>query len=145
MQAILADFIDCDSEGDKIHNVADTIKEKLAALLASREGLKVACTLFNVLDAKDRKKAVKALPVNEMIANKIAHLFLIHIVNTLDDTQLSKTKILHVAIKAIDDHINDHFFQSLLISALTMPAPESKSKDAKNKVFTNPFLTEEDV
>lgn len=143
VQAILADYIECETAKEKIESIADTIKSKLAALLASREGLRVACTLFNVLSASDRKRAVKDLPVGEMVANKIAHLFLIHVINTLDDTQLSKTKILHVAIKAIDDHINDNCFQSLLISALTMPTPEHKTEGTK--VFYNPFLTEEDL
>ena len=54
------------------------IKEKIPALLASRDGLAVACGMFNVLDAKDRKIALKTLPVNEMVGNKVAHLYLIH-------------------------------------------------------------------
>jgi len=62
------------------------MKEKLPALLASKEGLAVACGLFSVLEAKDRKIVVKSLPIGEMATNKIAHLFLIHIDNTLDDT-----------------------------------------------------------
>jgi hypothetical protein len=55
------------------------------------------------LDAKDRKAAIKALPVVEMTQNKIAHLFLIHVANTLDDTQLTKKKLLHESLKALDD------------------------------------------
>ena len=145
VQAILADYVECETQKEKILNVADTIKEKLPALLASREGLRVACTLFNVLDAKDRKSAVKNLPINEMVVNKIAHLFVIHVANTLDDTQLTKKKVLHEAIKVIDDHIEDHFYQSVLISALTLPAPIDKSKDEKTKTFHNPFLTAEDL
>lgn len=66
--------------------MADTIKEKLPALLASRSGLAVACGLFNVMEAKDRKVAIKGLPIQEMLQNKIAYLFLIHVANTLDDT-----------------------------------------------------------
>lgn len=62
------------------------MKEKLPALLASKEGLTVACGLFSVLEAKDRKVVVKSLPIGEMATNKVAHLFLIHINNTLDDT-----------------------------------------------------------
>jgi hypothetical protein len=62
------------------------LKEKLPALLASRAGLTVACSIFTILDAKGRKEAIKSLPVVEMLSNKIAHLFLIHIANTLDDT-----------------------------------------------------------
>lgn len=55
-------------------------------MLASKQGLQAACGLFNVLDAKDRKAAIKGLPINEMVTNKIAHLFLIHVANNLDDT-----------------------------------------------------------
>jgi len=67
----------------------------------------VACTFFSVLDAKDRKIVVKGLPVTEMFTNNIAHLFLIHIITTLDDTQLTKKKILHEALKEVDDHITN--------------------------------------
>lgn len=148
MQAILADYIECETSREKIHTIADTVKEKLPALLASKDGLKVACTLFNILDAKDRKAAVKNLPIAEMVVNKIAHLFVIHVANTLDDTQLTKKKILHEAIKVIDDHIEDHFYQSVLISALTQQAPIEKPAKADkkiNKVFYNSFLTVDDL
>ena len=36
--------------------------------------------------AKDRKAVVKSLPTDEMALNKIAHLFVIHVANNLDDT-----------------------------------------------------------
>ena len=81
------------------------LKEKLPALLASRQGLAVACGLFNLMDAKDRKAAIKSLPVGELARNKIGHLFLIHVANTLDDTQLTKKKLLHEALKLVDDLI----------------------------------------
>ena len=70
----------------KLENLADLLKEKMPALLARYKGLKVACALFNILDAKNRKIVIKSLPVNEMVTNRISHLFIIHIANTLDDT-----------------------------------------------------------
>ena len=82
----------------------------MPAILASSQGLSVACALFNLLDAKDRKAVVKSLPVAEMVTNKIAHLFIIHIANNLDDTQLTKKKVLHDALLKIDDHIDDPNF-----------------------------------
>ena len=86
------------------------MKEKIPALLASLKGLKVACALFNILDAKSRKVVVKNMPIGEMITNRIAHLFIIHVANTLDDTQLTKKKILHESLKLLDDHIDDKCF-----------------------------------
>jgi len=86
------------------------MKEKLPALLASTEGLNVACGLFRNLDAKDRKNAIKSLPIVEMLSNKIAHLFLIHVANTLDDTQLTKKKLLHESLKVVDDLIGDKYY-----------------------------------
>jgi len=102
------------------------LKEKLPALLASKQGLQVACAIFTILDAKDRKVAIKALPVVEMLSNKIAHLFLIHIANTLDDTQLTKKKLLHEALKVIDDHIGDKCYQTFIISALLPKATKDQ-------------------
>ena len=103
------------------------VKEKLPALLASRAGLNVACGIFNILDAKDRKSAIKSLPVVEMIQNKLAHLFIIHVTNTLDDTQLTKKKILHESLKVVDDQIGDRNYYETLISSLL---PFSSNKDA---------------
>lgn len=80
------DYIQCQDDKEKLGNLAELIKEKLPALLASRPGLAVACAIFTILDAKDRKAAIKSLPVVEMLSNKNAHLFLIHVANTLDDT-----------------------------------------------------------
>jgi len=110
VQAILKDYLECQTDKEKIANLADLMKEKLPALLASKEGLTVACGLFSVLEAKDRKVVVKSLPIGEMSTNKIAHLFLIHINNTLDDTQMTKKKVLHEALKQIDELIADKHF-----------------------------------
>lgn len=82
----------------------------------------MACTFFSLLDAKDRKVVIKGLPIEEMMTNNIAHLFLIHIITTLDDTQLTKKKILHEALKQVDDLITNRQYQMLLLSAL-MPLP----------------------
>ena len=83
---------------ERIKNVNDLLKETLPALLASQQGLYVACACFTLLDAKDRKVVLKTLKENmkEMFTNKLAHLFLIHILSTLDDTTLSKKKIVSV-------------------------------------------------
>ena len=93
------------------------MKEKLPTLLASKKGLLVACSLFNVLDAKDRKTVVKSIqePLKEMITNKVAHLFILHILNTLDDTVISKKKILNDILITIDENINDRCFQNIFL------------------------------
>ena len=84
----------------------------MPTLLASKQGLEVACSLFNVLEAKDRKTVVKSLqePLKEMSTNRIAHLFIIHILNNLDDTVVSKKKIIHDLMLAIDDSVTDKNF-----------------------------------
>lgn len=88
------------------------MKEKLPTLLASKQGLHVACVLFNVLDAKDRKLVVKSIqePLKEMSTNKIAHLFLVHVLNSLDDTVISKKKIVNDLLLTIDENITDKSF-----------------------------------
>ena len=106
----MADYLEIQDEKEKLYQIADAVKEKIPALLASHQGLKVACALFNVLEAKDRKVVIKNLPCTEMIQNKIAHLFIIHIANTLDDTQLTKKKVMHEALKSVDDLINDRCY-----------------------------------
>lgn len=120
------DYIQVQQDKEKIKQLADLIKEKLPALLASKQGLAVACGIFTALDAKDRKAAIKSLPIVEMLANKNAHLFLIHVANTLDDTQLTKKKLLHEALKVVDDLIQDKCFQSFMIANL-LPNDFSKN------------------
>lgn len=68
-----------------------------------------------------------------MLANKNAHLFLIHVVNTLDDTQLTKKKLLHEALKVVDDKIGEKFYQTFIISSLL---PMSKDQKVKNTAVT---------
>lgn len=60
-QAIVCDYIRAQPDLDKIKFLADMMKEKMPSLLASKPGLEVACSLFNVLDAKDRKTVVKTI------------------------------------------------------------------------------------
>jgi len=64
------------------------------------------------MDAKDRKVVLKSLKqdLKAMITNKLAHLFLIHILNTLDDTLLSKKTIIGELIKNVDELISDKFY-----------------------------------
>jgi hypothetical protein len=101
------------------------MKEKLPSLLASKQGLQVACALFNILDAKDRKLVVKSVqePLKEMITNKVAHLFILHILNNLDDTVMSKKKILNDILLTIDENVSDKCFQNIFIGIV---APNSK-------------------
>jgi len=113
VQAILYDFFRTTTDLDRLKNLADLMKETLPSLLASYKGLYVACACFSLLDAKDRKTVVKSLKdvLKEMLSNKISHLFVIHILNSLDDTQLSKKKIIAEILKSIDELINDKYYQ----------------------------------
>jgi pumilio family protein 6 len=125
VQAILYDYYQNATDIERIKTVNELLKEKLPAILASTQGLYVACACFTMLDAKDRKLVLKSLKENikEMFTNKLAHLFLIHIVNNLDDTTLSKKKILTELLKCIDELINEKFYQNIYLGILT---PKSK-------------------
>ena len=50
-----------------------------------------------------------------MAVNKIASLFIIHILNNLDDTVISKKKIINDLLLIIDDNINDKCFQNIFL------------------------------
>lgn len=102
-------------------------------MLASKQGLLVACGIFNILDAKDRKFVVKSIqePLKEMITNKIASLFILHVLNGLDDTVLSKKKILQDMLLTIDENKNDESFCKIFVG---ISSPASKQ-----------FFTLEDV
>lgn len=54
---------------DNLKNIADMLKDKLPTLLSSYRGLYVACAVFNILESKDRKVAIKSLKeaVKEML------------------------------------------------------------------------------
>lgn len=144
VQAVLLDYVECQALAEdgqsKLKFLADLLKEKMPAILASKEGLRVACALFNLLEAKDRKAVVKSLPVAEMATNKMAHLFLIHVANNLDDTQLTKKKVLHDVLVKIDDNIEDPCFQNV-INACLMPLETETGKDGTLQYKPNSFIT----
>ena len=116
----------------------------MPSLLASKEGLRVACALFNLLDAKDRKAVIKSLPVGEMALNRIAHLFLIHVANNLDDTQLTKKKVLHEVLLKIDENIEDPSFQNVLNGAL-MPLEDEKQEGGTVVYKRNAYITQDEL
>lgn len=93
----------------------------------------VACSLFNILDTKDRKLVVKSIqePLKEMTTNKIAHLFIIHVLNNLDDTVISKKKIINDILLTIDDNMIDRSFQNIFIGIID---PNSKRYFAKEDI-----------
>ena len=119
------DYVLCQDDIEKIKWLAETMKEKLPTLLASKQGLLVACSLFNVMDAKERKIVVKSIqePLKEMSTNRIAHLFIVHILNNLDDTVISKKKILNDILLTLEENINDKSFQTIFLGIFS---PESK-------------------
>jgi hypothetical protein len=121
VQAIIQDYIICQKDQEKIKWLAETMKEKLPTLLASKAGLLVACSLFNVLDAKDRKVVVKSIqePLKEMITNKVAHLFIVHVLNSLDDTVLSKKKLLADILLTLEENKSDDCFVRIFIGIFT--------------------------
>jgi hypothetical protein len=78
-----------------------------------------------LLEAKDRKIVVKSIqePLKEMIVNKVAHLFILYIINNLDDTVMTKKKLLNDIILTIDDNITDRSFQNIFLGIIM---PNSK-------------------
>jgi len=50
-----------------------------------------------------------------MVTNKVAHLFILHILNNLDDTVMAKKKLLHDILLTVDDNANDKCFQNIFI------------------------------
>jgi|TARA_B110000305_G_C18972434_1_gene417787 hypothetical protein len=108
----VADYVVSQSDVEKVKWLADSMKEKLPTFLASKQGLLVACALFNLMDAKDRKTVVKSLqePMKEMVTNKVASLFLVHVLNSLDDTVISKKKIINDILLTLDDNVNEQVY-----------------------------------
>ena len=91
--------------------------ENLPSILGSTEGLEIACAVFTVMDAKKRKEILKTIKDNikEMSTNKVASLFLVHILNTLDDTTIAHKLILRELIVNFDELIEDKTCQKLFI------------------------------
>ena len=108
---------------EKVKEIAEQLKENLPTLLSSKKGLFVACSIWNVLDAKDRKIVVKSFKeiIKETFVNKVAHLFVCHMLLTLDDTILAKKKIITPLLMAIDDNINDPNYQRVISAIFSGP------------------------
>jgi len=58
-----------------------------------------------------------------MITNKIAHLFIVHILNSLDDTVISKKKILSDVLLTLEENKSDDSFVKLFMGIY---APNNK-------------------
>ena len=58
-----------------------------------------------------------------MITNKVAHLFIIHVLNNLDDTVISKKKLINDILVTIDDNKNDECFARIFMGIF---CPKSK-------------------
>lgn len=63
-----------------------------------------------------------------MITNKIAHLFIVHVLNNLDDTVISKKKILQDVLVTIDENVTDKCFLNIFLGIYT----------PKNKTYFQP-------
>lgn len=68
----------------------------LLRMVHTREGAQLACDVINYGAAKDRKKAVKAMAgqVMKMALDEWAHVVLVCVLDTVDDTALLKKHIL---------------------------------------------------
>ena len=66
-----------------------------------------------------------------MVTNKIAHLFIIHVLNNLDDTVISKKKIINDILLTVDDNMTDRSFQNIFIGIIE---PNSKRYFAKEDI-----------
>lgn len=51
-----------------------------------------------------------------MATNRIAHLFIIHILNNLDDTVISKKKIVHDMMLILDENFEDKCYQNIFVA-----------------------------
>ena len=78
-------------------------------MLTSLEGLKVACGVFTISNAKERKNIVKLLKgnVKELVKNEIASLFLLKVLTSYDDTVTAKKYIVNDLVTNFEELILD--------------------------------------
>ena len=125
VQAILHDYISIASE-EQQNEALNLLLETFPALLASKQGLKVACGLFSIASPKERRAIVKTIKplAEEMATNPVSSLFLLYISCSLDDTVLSKKSIMNTLVKNYVDIRNDKHAMilfSCLLSGIEHP------------------------
>ena len=49
------------------------------------------------------------------MTNKVAHLFVLHMLDNLDDTVISKKKLLNDILVTVDDNASDKCFQNIFM------------------------------
>jgi hypothetical protein len=74
-----------------------------------------------------------------MCTNKVAHLFLLHVVNNLDDTVISKKKILQDVLLTQEENANDKCFQNIFIGIIN---PKSKRFFTQDEISAFECLSE---
>lgn len=90
---------------EKQKEIANLLLEHIPALLTSREGLKVACGVFTISNAKDRKTIVKNLKsvVKELAVHPIGSIFLVKVINSYDDTVSCKKYVVNELVTHFED------------------------------------------
>lgn len=130
VQRIINEYISI-AEVEEVKEVCSQLHLTIPSLLASQEGLEVACTTFTLADTKQRKEILKTIKehVKELSTNKIGHLFLIHALNTLDDTTLAKKTMLNEIVSNFDTLIEDPIGQRIFIGILNNENTQTFTKD----------------
>jgi hypothetical protein len=90
--------------------VSELFDDDINEFLNDHHGVQLACKLFNVSQAKTRKKTVKKLKdnISMILSNEVSLLFLIKIILFCDDTKLVQKHILTTLI----EKMNEEFMQN---------------------------------
>jgi hypothetical protein len=90
--------------------VSELFDDDINEFLSDHHGVELACKLFNVSQAKTRKKTIKKLKdnISSILSNDVSLLFLIKIILFCDDTKIVQKHIIQTLI----EKMNEEFMQN---------------------------------
>nr|CDS25823.1 pumilio domain containing protein [Hymenolepis microstoma] len=122
-----------ESQGDEVHKreerlsvLVETILEVgIVSMLHTREGVKASLALLWICPPKERKTLLKSLKtcVASIAENEHGHIFLMGLLDAMDDTKLLAKSVIKEIIEDLEDIVNHPHARKVLLYALSPRDP----------------------
>jgi hypothetical protein len=135
-QAFLNQIFDNIDPKTKVY-ISELFDDDINEFLSDRHGVELACKLFNVSQAKTRKKTVKKLKdnISSILSNEMSILFLIKIILFCDDTKLVQKYILQTLIERMQEEFMQNKGLLKIFMNIIVPFNPHCNKQDEQKVL----------
>lgn len=97
--------------GDRLETLIEALLEaQIVSMLHTREGVRAALAILWICPPKDRKMLIKSMKTcfASLAYNEHGHLFLMGLLDAVDDTKLLSKTVIKVSLKRVNFAVNSH-------------------------------------